>query len=164
MPVAVSFNLRIGSSAYRVSRGPAPPEPLSSLSLPSALALVCAWVVLPASVGSAHPACRDSDYRQKAGSCLEPLEHRVRRRYGLWRCQKGTPPDDLANVLQRAGLPGFAAATPCVCSATIRFLGFKQFATLSGCIAIWFTGLFMERGICWHSNVAARCEIFGYHG
>ena len=33
MPVAVSSNLKIRSSAYHVFRGPAPPEPFSLLSL-----------------------------------------------------------------------------------------------------------------------------------
>ena len=132
MPVAISFNLKIRSSgrgaggpessAYHVSRGPAPSAPFSSLSLPSVLALVCAWAVLPAFVGSTHPACCDSDFRRKTDSCLKPVKHHLQRRCGLWRCQKETPPDDSANKLQTAGLLGFAVATPCVCSTTILLL------------------------------------------
>ena len=81
MPVAISFNLKIKSGgqgaggpmspAYHFSRGPAPSAPFSSLLLPSVLALVCAWAVLPAFVGSTHPTCCDSDFCWKIDTCLK---------------------------------------------------------------------------------------------
>ena len=83
MPVATSSNFKTRRSAYHVSRGFAPPEPRSFLSLPSVLALVCAWAVLPAFIGSTHPACYDSDFHQRSDSCLKPIKHHVQRRYGL---------------------------------------------------------------------------------
>ena len=83
MPVAVSSNFKTRPSAYHVFRSFAPPGPRSFLSIPSILALVCAWVVLPAFVGSTHPACYGSDFHQRTDSCLKPVKHHVQRRHGL---------------------------------------------------------------------------------